>query len=130
MKKLNVKRVLITLLIAGPLLFGGFYWYLIETRQTGKETISKEDILSTEDWNISRTPKKDASTKNNRPRTDTKDGTDRSASGDQNRTASGDLPPAGPEAPSLEVSEWVNGDPVTLEDLRGKVVVLEFIQII
>jgi len=33
-----------------------------------------------------------------------------------------------PPAPPLEIAEWINGDGVTLENLRGKVVVLDFFQ--
>lgn len=36
----------------------------------------------------------------------------------------------GNDAPGLTVSEWVNGDPVTLESLEGKVVLVDFFQII
>ena len=32
----------------------------------------------------------------------------------------------GESAPKLEVNRWINGDPVKLNDLRGKVVVLDF----
>jgi thiol-disulfide isomerase/thioredoxin len=32
-------------------------------------------------------------------------------------------------APSLKVSEWVQGQPITLEDLKGKVVVIEVFQV-
>ena len=35
----------------------------------------------------------------------------------------------GPKAPEWEISEWINGDGVTLEELKGKVVVLEFFQL-
>ncbi|MEW8028580.1 MAG: TlpA disulfide reductase family protein [Candidatus Thiodiazotropha sp.] len=33
-----------------------------------------------------------------------------------------------PMAPVLDVDEWINGDGVTLDDLRGKVVVIDFFQ--
>jgi len=39
-----------------------------------------------------------------------------------------DDPLIGVAAPELEISEWINGEGVTLKDLRGKVVVLEFFQ--
>ncbi|MDR4498532.1 MAG: TlpA family protein disulfide reductase [Candidatus Scalindua sp.] len=32
------------------------------------------------------------------------------------------------EAPELVISEWINGDPGTLEDMRGKVIVIDFFQ--
>lgn len=32
----------------------------------------------------------------------------------------------GQSAPEIEVAEWINGEPVRLEDLRGQVVLLEF----
>lgn len=35
-----------------------------------------------------------------------------------------------PLAPELDVSEWISGDPNTLKALRGKVVLLDFFQII
>ena len=38
-------------------------------------------------------------------------------------------PMIGKEAPELEISEWV-GDAYTLKDLRGKVVLLEFFQML
>ena len=34
-----------------------------------------------------------------------------------------------PEAPPWEISEWINSDGVTLEDLKGKVVVIDFFQL-
>ncbi len=37
---------------------------------------------------------------------------------------------AGSRAPELFVSEWINGDPGMLIDMRGKVVVLDFFQMI
>ncbi|MEW8537637.1 MAG: TlpA disulfide reductase family protein [Candidatus Thiodiazotropha endolucinida] len=33
-----------------------------------------------------------------------------------------------PMAPALDVDEWINGDGVTLDDLKGKVVVIDFFQ--
>lgn len=33
-----------------------------------------------------------------------------------------------PLAPPLDVSEWINGDGVTLDELRGKVVIIDFFQ--
>lgn len=38
-------------------------------------------------------------------------------------------PLIGKEAPELVISEWINGKGTTLEDLKGKVVVLEFFQL-
>jgi thiol-disulfide isomerase/thioredoxin len=38
-------------------------------------------------------------------------------------------PLIGKHAPSLDISLWINGEGVALEDLRGKVVVLEFFQL-
>ncbi len=35
----------------------------------------------------------------------------------------------GKPAPALDIDEWINGDPVTLKDLRGKVVVVDFFQL-
>ncbi|MBT7306569.1 MAG: TlpA family protein disulfide reductase [Gammaproteobacteria bacterium] len=35
----------------------------------------------------------------------------------------------GEQAPELEISEWINGDGVTLESLQGKVVIIEFFQL-
>jgi thiol-disulfide isomerase/thioredoxin len=37
-------------------------------------------------------------------------------------------PLIGKEAPELVISEWINGEGTTLENLKGKVVVLEFFQ--
>jgi thiol-disulfide isomerase/thioredoxin len=34
----------------------------------------------------------------------------------------------GKEAPALVIAEWLNGDGVTLQNLKGKVVILEFFQ--
>lgn len=35
-----------------------------------------------------------------------------------------------PRAPSLRIQEWLQGSPTSLEDLRGRVVLLEFFQIV
>ena len=32
----------------------------------------------------------------------------------------------GQDAPALQTSEWINSDPLTLEELRGKVVLIDF----
>ncbi len=37
--------------------------------------------------------------------------------------------PKGPKAPEWDIAEWLNGDAVTLESLKGKVVVVEFFQL-
>ncbi len=33
------------------------------------------------------------------------------------------------QAPELEISEWINGEGITLESLCGKVVIIEFFQL-
>lgn len=38
--------------------------------------------------------------------------------------------PSPPLAPALDVTEWINSEPLTLESLRGKVVVLEAFQML
>ena len=35
----------------------------------------------------------------------------------------------GIKAPEWDIAEWINGDAVTLEELKGKVVILEFFQL-
>ncbi len=37
--------------------------------------------------------------------------------------------PAGSQAPEWEIEEWINSDPVRLQDLRGQVVVVDFFQL-
>ena len=37
--------------------------------------------------------------------------------------------PQAPKAPEWDISEWLNGDAVTLESLKGKVVIVEFFQL-
>ena len=49
------------------------------------------------------------------------------ASGGEHRP---DLAAPGKPAPTLAVQEWVRGEPATLDDLKGKVVLLDIFQII
>lgn len=37
--------------------------------------------------------------------------------------------PAGSQAPEWDIAEWINSEPVRLQDLRGQVVVIDFFQL-
>ncbi len=130
MKDPQVKRVTVALLVTVPLLVAGCFWYVSQSQGTNRKTVSKEEILNPERPDSSGTRKKPSAKGGKRKQTETDVSTGRTTYDHQTASRSGSLPPVGPKAPSLEVTEWVNGDPVTLDELRGNVVVLEFIQII
>jgi len=127
--RLSWKWYLLIALISTPIWYVGLQWY--------RDYRMKQEILSTDEWNL---PDQET------PQVKESESQQAKAPEVQNRTTnSGDLqstggasskrsaPPASsdrPTAPSLEVAEWVNSDPITLKELRGQVVVLEFIQII
>lgn len=45
------------------------------------------------------------------------------------RSAPAENPKDYPAAPEWQISEWINSDPISLTDLKGKVVIVEFFQL-